>query len=427
MKPSNNYPQNNVIPGVIFRIFNHCLASLDGNWWHHFSLLVGARCASQAALVRRLSCFSFNHPLFMNEPLGPNKSAEFLEPPETSASLRPDPRGILENGAPSEPALRALFRKSILSVRDFNREQIISLCRLAAYLESVEITAYHPLDGKLIITAFFEASTRTRISFESATLRLDGKIISIPEGGQTGVKKGEGLADIGEMFNAYGDLVIMRHTETDALERIQRGLRLPIINAGNGTGEHPTQALADWYALMKWCPGLALDSPIAKPLNIGILGTPGSMRTVKSFLLMALAFKQHINSVTIVSEMADPLGKPVDEIVREEGIDVKITNDMGKHLGGLDVIYMNSIVCIGDQYTAMDASYKLDAASPLKKGAVILHPLARLEELDKSLDATRHNLYFAQAHGAVFVRQALLLSVLGRLYQLPGDIQLSRK
>jgi aspartate carbamoyltransferase catalytic subunit len=362
----------------------------------------------------------------MNEPLGPNKTTEFLQPPETSASLRPDPQGILRNGVPSEPALRALFRKSIISVRDFNREQIISLCRLAAYLESVEITAYHPLDGKLIITAFFEASTRTRISFESATLRLDGKIISIPEGGQTGVKKGEGLADIGEMFNAYGDLVIMRHTETDALERIQSGLRLPIINAGNGTGEHPTQALADWYALMKWCPGLAADEPISEPLNIGILGTPGSMRTVKSFLLMALSFKQHINSVTIISEMADPLGKAVEEIVREAGIAVQITNDMGQHLGGLDVIYMNSIVCIGDQYTAMDASYKLNAASPLKKGAVILHPLARLDELDKSLDETSHNLYFAQAHGAVFVRQALLLSVLGRLYQLPGDIQLAR-
>lgn len=360
----------------------------------------------------------------MNEPLGPNKATKYLKPPETSASLRPDPQDALKLGAPSEPALRGLFGKSIVSVLDFNRDQIISLCRLAAYLESVEITAYHPLDGKLIITAFFEASTRTRISFESATLRLDGKIISIPEGGQTGVKKGEGLADIGEMFNAYGDLVIMRHTETDAIERIQRGLRLPIINAGNGTGEHPTQALADWYALMKWCPGLASDKPIDKPLNIGILGTPGSMRTVKSFLLMALSFKQHIQQVTIISEMADPLGKQVEAIVREAGIEVQITNDMGQHLNQLDVIYMNSIVCIGDQYTAMDASYKLNADSDLKEGAVILHPLARLDELDKSLDETPHNLYFAQAHGAVFVRQALLLAILGRLYQLPGDIKL---
>ncbi len=368
---------------------------------------------------------SGNHTKNPNEPLGPNKSVEFIEPPQDSASLRPDPKNLFADGAPSERALRALYRKSVISVNDFSREQVVSLCKLAANLESVEITAYHPLDGKLIITAFFEASTRTRISFESATLRLDGKIISIPEGGQTGVKKGESLEDIGEMFNAYGDLVIMRHTETDAIERIRKGLRLPIINAGNGTGEHPTQALADWYALLKWNPGLAEEAPITEPLSLGILGTPGSMRTVKSFLRLALTFQQHIKSVTVISEMADPLGEEMGEEIAAAGIDLKTTNDMGKYLPTLDVIYMNSIVCVGDHYSAMDASYKLNKDSEIKKGAVILHPLARLDELDRSLDNTAHNLYFAQAHGAAFIRQALLICVLGRLYQLPNDIKLS--
>ena len=344
----------------------------------------------------------------MNKPIGPNRAKEFTRPPEDSDSLNPEPRKLFKEEAISEQVLATLLQQSVLSAEDISREQLIELCKLAASLESLEISAAHPLDGKIVITAFFEASTRTRVSFESAVLRLDGKIISIPEGSSTGVKKGESLEDIGEMFNAYGDLVIMRHTDTDAMNRIRANLRLPIINAGNGTGEHPTQALADWYALIKWCPGLI-----------------GSMRAVKSFLLLALKFSEKIGSVTFISEMADPLGKDIKEAITSAGIDYTVSNDMQKHLPELDVIYMNSIVCTGENYTAMDSSYKLNSASALKKNAVILHPLARLDELDRSLDDTPHNLYFSQAHGAVFIRQALLMCILGRLYTLPREIPLA--
>ncbi len=360
----------------------------------------------------------------MNKPTGPNKHIEFTRPPEDSASLAPEPGNLFEDRAISERILNSLHRKSVLSVRDFTREQVIELCKLAAALESLEVSSSHPLDGKIVITAFFEASTRTRISFESAVLRLDGKIISIPEGRQTGVKKGESLEDIGEMFNAYGDLVILRHTETDALDRIRQGLRLPLVNAGNGTGEHPTQALADWYALLKWRPDLAAPDASADPIRLGILGTPGSMRAVKSFLLLALRFHNKISSVTFISEMADPLGDDIARAIREAGIDYTVSTDMGAHLPGLDVIYMNSIVCLGENYAALDSSYKLNRDSPLKPGAVILHPLARLDELDRGLDDTPHNLYFSQAHGAVFIRQALLTCILGRLHNLPPDLPL---
>lgn len=359
----------------------------------------------------------------MQKPLGPNRSQKFTRPPENSETLNPEAIDLFKDREISEQILSSLHQKSIVSANDFTREQIIELCKLAASLETLEISREHPLDGKLVITAFFEASTRTRVSFESAVLRLDGKIISIPEGSTTGVKKGESLEDIGEMFNAYGDLVIMRHTETNAIERIQEGLRLPVINAGNGTGEHPTQAMADWYALIKWCPEL-IDPSVKQSLNVGILGTPGSMRAVKSFLLVALKFKEKINSVTFISEMADPLGKEIKEAITNAGINFTVCNDMQANLPNLDVIYMNSIVCIGENYTAMDSSYKLNKDSPLKKNAVILHPLARLDELDRSLDDTPHNLYFSQAHGAVFLRQALLICILGRLYTLPREIPL---
>jgi len=359
----------------------------------------------------------------MNRKIGPNQSQRFTKPPEDSEQLNPEPLKLFKNKEIREQVLLGLHQKSVLSANDFSAEQITELVKFAASLESLEISKAHPLDGKIAITAFFEASTRTRCSFESAVLRLDGKIISIPEGSTTGVKKGESLEDVGEMFNAYGDLVIMRHTATDAIARIRQGLRLPIINAGNGTGEHPTQALADWYALIKWRPAL-IDPDAALSLKLGILGTPGSMRAVKSFLLMALKFRDKIDSVTFISEMADPLGDEIKEAIRSAGIDYTVSNDMGKHLPELDVIYMNSIVCVGENYTAMDSSYKLNKDSPLKEGAVILHPLARLDELDRSLDDSPHNLYFSQAHGAVFIRQALLICILGRLNTMPREVPL---
>lgn len=359
----------------------------------------------------------------MEQNFSANSSKRFTRPPSDSETLAPSSLNLFKDQEIKERTLLDLYMKSIISIDDISRDQFVELVRLSACLESMEITESHPLDGKIAITAFFEASTRTRCSFESAMLRLDGKIISIPEGSTTGVKKGESLADIGEMFNAYGDVVIMRHTDTESVNTIREGLRLPLINAGNGTGEHPTQALADWYSLIKWCPDLIEpDSDVS--LNLGILGTPGSMRAVKSFILMALKFRENINSVTFISEMADPLGPEIQQAITDAGIDFSVSHDMNAHLPNLDVVYMNSIVCVGETYTAMDSSYKLDKDSPLKEGAVILHPLARLDELDRSLDETPHNLYFSQAHGAVFIRQALLICMLGRLNTLPREIPL---
>lgn len=354
-----------------------------------------------------------------------NRISEILDPPKDSESLRPKALNLVEANPVDLSILRELKDKSIIKAGQFTHEQVVELSKLAAILEAIEIAPYHPLDGKIAITAFFEASTRTRTSFESAMLRLDGKIISIPDGKMTGQAKGESLQDIGEMFNAYADLVIMRHTETNAPESLMESLRIPLINAGNGTGEHPTQALTDWYALLKWKNDLVYTAPKGEKtsrLHLGILGTPGSMRAVKSFLLMSLLFQSHIERVTVISEMADPFGAEVTERLSEAGIDYEVTNDINDALPKLDVIYMNSIAFLGDSYKTLDSRYKLNSKSALKDNAVILHPLARQDELDTSLDKTVHNLYFSQAHGAVFIRQALLMAVCDRLDALPDEV-----
>jgi len=341
--------------------------------------------------------------------------------PMESNGLHPNPNALIETDTINLNVLKRLIGQSVVSVKQFDKELVCELCKFAALLESTEIAKSHPLDGKIVITAFFEASTRTRLSFESAAVRLDGKILSIPEGQSTGVAKGESLCDIGEMFNAYGDVVVMRHTKTDALDEILRNLRIPLINAGNGTGEHPTQALADWFAILKWRPQLKGTVKERDRIHLGILGTPGSMRAVNSFLQMSLLFKENIKRISIVSELADPLGEDLHGMLQDSGVDFLITNDVNEVLSDLDVIYMNSIAFLGDSYRSLDSRFKLNEQSKLKQDAVVLHPLARLDELDPTLDGTHHNLYFTQAHGAVFIRQALFISVLNRFDRLPKD------
>lgn len=342
-----------------------------------------------------------------------------------SMGIKLDPGKLLHRAAKriDFTRLEALGGSSVVSARQIDRDTLIELCKFAALLEVTEIASHHPLDGKLVVTAFFEASTRTRLSFESAVLRLDGKVVSVPDGRVTGIAKGESLEDIGEMFNTYGDLVVMRHPETDAIERAQRNLRLPLINAGNGSGEHPTQALLDWYTLLKWRPNL-LQPELApdERLHLGIVGTPGSMRAVKSFLLTALLFPGAIRRLTIVSEMRDPLGAQLETLLTESQIDVETTNDIHDVIADLDVVYMNSIAFLGDSYRSLDSRYRITRESNLKPGAVVMHPFARRNELDPALDDTHHNLYFAQAASAVFLRQALLIALLSRIPALPPSV-----
>jgi aspartate carbamoyltransferase catalytic subunit len=148
------------------------------------------------------------------------------------------------------------------------------------------------------------------------------------------------------------------------------------------------------------------------------------MRAVKSFLLMALCFAGAIRKLTVVSEMRDPLGAQLTQALANSELHMEMTNDIGDVIADLDLIYMNSIAFLGDSYRSLDGRFRIDANSPLKKDAVIMHPFARRNELDVALDDSPHNLYFAQAASAVFMRQALLVALLGRVSALPPSVLL---
>ena len=323
------------------------------------------------------------------------------------------PRELLDHIEEDLTPLLSLAQRPVVSARQFNREQLTQLARLAARYETQPQLITRPLTGKILISAFYEPSTRTRLSFESAWHRLGGDIMSITDPASTGIAKGESLYDVGEMLNHYGDLVVLRDSDANAVYEMLESLRIPIINGGNGSDEHPTQAMADIYTLLKWRPTLCTsDIDPTQRIHIGIIGVPGRMRTVRSLLSLLSLFANAIKEVLIISDEKEPFSKGQREDLEKAGLNLRIATNLKKELPKLDVVYINTIAWLGDDYEELGSRYRLDKSSPLKEDAIILHPLARGQELQRELDDTPHNWYFAQARGAVFMRMALLSSIL---------------
>jgi len=328
------------------------------------------------------------------------------------------PKGLLKAIHEDGEHLKQLASQHIISSDQFNRDVLLQLFRLAAKFESNPERYSTPLQGKILISAFYEPSTRTRLSFESAWHRLGGDIMSITDRSTTGIAKGESLSDVGEMFNNYGDCVVLRDTHESSVKEMMCSLRIPIINAGNGLDEHPSQALADLYTLFKWRPELLMeDCEERKPVRLGIIGVPNKMRTVRSLLKMLAIFPECTEEVVIIhdAESAPIWDEGQLQQLQQAGMKVTTVTEMEEVLPTLDVVYINAIAWKGDGYESFGTRFVLDRKSPLKRDAIVMHPLARGDELSTELDATSHNWYFSQARGAVFLRMALLTCMCERI------------
>lgn len=324
------------------------------------------------------------------------------------------PKALLKAIHEDGDYLKPLSDQHIVSADQFDPETLLQLFRLAAKYESNPDRYSTPLQGKILISAFYEPSTRTRLSFESAWHRLGGDIMSITDRATTGIAKGESLSDVGEMFNNYGDCVVLRDVSEHSVHEMISRLRIPIINAGNGIEEHPTQAMADLYTLFKWRPGLIADNP-SEPVHVGIIGLPSRMRTVRSLLKILARFPRSFR-VTIIHDAveAEVFDAGQLEGLLGAGLSVVAATDLDSVLPDLDVVYINAIAWVGDEVKSYGKGFQLSSASPFKAGAIVMHPLARGEELATDLDSGPRNWYFAQARGAVFVRMALLTCMVQR-------------
>lgn len=329
--------------------------------------------------------------------------------PESETLRKDRPQVFLDHVKQDPGTLLDLANQSIVSARQFDLEKVVQLCRLAASYEIMPAPVQRPLTGKILISAFYEPSTRTRLSFESAWHRLGGDIMSITDSQTTGIAKGESYGDVAEMMSCYGDVVVLRESNEHAIYEMMESLRIPIINAGNGIDEHPTQALADIYAILKWRPDLLKTNlSEGQKIRIGVIGVPSQMRTVRSLLLFLSLLHHAIKEVVIISDSDEIFSEGQREELEERGLELRVTDKLDAELPDIDVVYINAIAWVGDTYEEMGTKYKLDKDSPLKPSAIVLHPLARGAELSTDLDKTDHNWYFAQARGAVFIRMALL-------------------
>jgi aspartate carbamoyltransferase catalytic subunit len=337
------------------------------------------------------------------------------------------PQALLRAIREDSDALRELTEQHVLSTSQYSAVTLLQLFRLAAKFESnPERYMRHnsPLRGKILINAFYEPSTRTRLSFDSAWHRLGGDTITITDRSTTGIAKGETLRDVAEMFNNYGDCVVLRDTHAEAIYEMTQSLRIPIINAGNGIDEHPTQAMADLYTIFKWRPELVeRDLPSDRRIRIGVVGIPSRMRTVRSLLRILAKFPAMVEELVLFHDPGSAaLDGYFDAGQREEleaaGLKVSTSDDLHGAVPELDVIYINAIAWVGDSYEVHGRSFRLTADLPYRRDAIVLHPLARGPELGTCLDETAHNWYFSQARGAVFIRMALLTCMVERMDQV---------
>ena len=298
----------------------------------------------------------------------------------------------------------------LITMDDLTNEEILQVLDNARSLLPVaKGDVYLPLlQGKVLGNLFFENSTRTRMSFETAMKRLGGEVLNLSSIGSS-VAKGETLYDTMQMVDGYADIAVIRHPNQGAAQYSADAVEIPILNGGDGAGNHPTQTMLDLFTIREAHGNL-------EGLNVMMVGDLRYGRTTHSLSHALVRFGAKI---TLVSP--ESLRMP-DEIVSDlisQGGEINETEEMSLSIDSADVIYMTRIqkerFPDEDEYIKVAGIYKLteDDLSGAKAGMIVMHPLPRVNELDASVDSTKHARYFQQAFNGVPTRMALLCRSLG--------------
>ncbi|MHA1584721.1 MAG: aspartate carbamoyltransferase [Promethearchaeota archaeon] len=302
------------------------------------------------------------------------------------------------------------YMGDIISAKQYDREKIEYLIDLANKIETNKEEYKTFLQGKVMAALFFEPSTRTRLSFESAFAYLGGKIIGFSSAGTTSVKKGETLADTIRTIANYADIIVIRHPKEGAAKLAQQFSNVPIINAGNGSQEHPTQGLLDCLAIHS-LKG-TLDG-----LNVGLIGDLKYGRTVHSLAYLLSNFK--INLYFISPEQLKMQHRVKDALTLKK-TPFKETKHFKETLPLLDVIYMTRIqkerFADLEEYDKVKNAFILgsEELKVVKSDAIILHPLPRVNEISPKIDKDPRAKYFEQTYYGLMMRKALIASILSK-------------
>lgn len=303
--------------------------------------------------------------------------------------------------------------KHILSARQFKPSELEDIFSRADYMRenSKSLTGRRRLmashNGYVMATVFYEPSTRTRLSFEFAGERLGIRVRSTENAAEfSSAAKGETIEDSTRVIASYADVIVMRHKENGAAERAAKVSEVPIINAGDGTGEHPTQALLDLYTIRHELARL-------QGLHVIAMGDLKYGRTVRSLVqLLALYPKNHI---TFVAPVHMQIGDDIKQYLTAHKVTYEETDDLHKALAKADVVYQTRVQ--KERHTDSKGSTKgqdrrfiigKKELAAMKEGAIIMHPLPRVNEIETIVDSHPRAAYFRQAENGLYVRMALL-------------------
>lgn len=299
--------------------------------------------------------------------------------------------------------------RDVLSILDFTVEELEELFSLADEMSKYAKSKVEMLNGYVLATAFFEPSTRTRLSFKTAMLRLGGQVIDLEDMSASSMAKGENFADTVRMLDAYSNIIVIRHGLEGAARFAAEIAESPVINAGDGSRTHPTQAMIDLYTIKKELGEL-------NGLTVGVLGDLKYGRAANSFINGISKFR--VKKIFLISPTQLRLRPETKEHLREIGVNFYETSDLSEVISELDVLYVTRIqrerFPDPAEYEAVKGSYRL-TLSVLKEARshlIILHPLPRVDEIDFEVDGTKYAKYFEQASYGVPVRMALLKLIL---------------
>ncbi len=299
------------------------------------------------------------------------------------------------------------MKKSLISIHDFTKDEILHILDVAKGFEAD--VSQRLLEGKVIASLFFEPSTRTRLSFETAMNRLGARVIGFSDASNTSVSKGETLNDTIHMVSNYVDMIVMRHPLEGSARYASEVASVPVINAGDGANQHPTQTLLDLYTILQ-------TQGTLEGLTINMVGDLKYGRTTHS-LLQAMS---HFNT-KFVFTAPEELKMPSEykKVLDKLGIEYYETTRLEERLNDCDILYMTRVqqerFTEPMEYEKVKDVYTLSASmlNGVRDNMKILHPLPRVGEIKEDVDQTKHAHYFKQAENGLYVRMAIISYLLG--------------
>ncbi|MEE9152013.1 MAG: aspartate carbamoyltransferase [Thermoplasmata archaeon] len=296
--------------------------------------------------------------------------------------------------------------RDVVSIKDFSEQELEHILNTARKMLPVAEgkKKSNILDGRVLASLFYEPSTRTRLSFESAMLRLGGSVIGFAEPRGSSFSKGETIADTIRMAASYADVIVLRHPNEGAAKLASQFSSKPVINAGDGAGQHPTQTLLDLYTIKS-------EKGKIDNLNVVMVGDLKYGRTVHSLSYALALFGANLTFV------APSLIQMPDEIInnlKEMGKEPALSESLPENIQDADVLYVTRIqkerFPDEEEYLKVAGLYRINNAllRNAKKNLIVMHPLPRVDEIDPEVDTTPHAVYFKQAFNGVLVRMALL-------------------